>query len=210
MSDDLQETIRESAKAPSKASGDAGSVEQHTVLCIYNEIGEQSDAKDRDALHRHAVQSEQASRIGSMLALARSEPGIPIRPDELDRDSWLLNCLNGTIDLSTGQLQRHRQSDLITRCLDLAYDPDATCPCWEAFVDRIMDGNSDLVSFIRRAVGYTITGSTAERCMFILHGGGKNGKTLFLEGMRLLLGDGYTRDSRRSHESQFRAIRNLR
>jgi putative DNA primase/helicase len=55
-----------------------------------------------------------------------------------------------------------------------------------------MDGNTDLVGFVQRAVGYTLTGSTAERCMFILHGGGKNGKTVFLEGLRLLLGDGYT------------------
>ena len=31
MTDNLQETIRESAKAPAKASGDAGSVEQHKL-----------------------------------------------------------------------------------------------------------------------------------------------------------------------------------
>jgi P4 family phage/plasmid primase-like protien len=163
-----------------------------TVLGIYNEVSELADADDREELHRHAVQSEQASRIAAMLSLARSEPGIAIRPDDLDRDSWLLNCHNGTIDLTTGELSPHQRTDLITRCLSLDYDPAATCPHWESFLERIMDGNRDLVTFIQRAVGYTITGSTAERCMFILHGVGKNGKTVFLEGMRLLLGDGYT------------------
>jgi putative DNA primase/helicase len=88
-------------------------------------------------------------------------------------------------------MRPHRHADLITRCLTFAYDAGATCPHWEAFLHRIMDGNADLISFVQRAVGYTLTGSTAERCMFILHGGGKNGKTVFLEGMRLLLGDGY-------------------
>jgi P4 family phage/plasmid primase-like protien len=163
-----------------------------TVLGIYAEISEHADSDDRDLLHRHAVQSEQVSRITAMLALARSEPGIAIGPDELDRDTWLLNCRNGTIDLRTGTLLPHRQTDLISRCLNLDYDIEATCPHWESFLDRIMDGNRDLVTFIQRAVGYTITGSTSERCLFILHGVGKNGKTVFLEGMRLLLGDGYT------------------
>jgi P4 family phage/plasmid primase-like protien len=163
-----------------------------TVLSIYAEVAGLVDAKEREVLRRHAVTSEQASRIAAMLALARSEPGIAIRPDDLDRDVWLLNCSNGTLDLRTGTLLPHRQDDLITRCLGLEYQIGRECPHWQAFLNRIMDGNQDLVGFVQRAVGYTLTGSTAERCMFILHGDGKNGKTVFLEGLRLLLGDGYT------------------
>lgn len=163
-----------------------------TVLSIYSEVSELADAKERELLHRHAVFSEAASRIGAMLALARSEPNIPIRPDDLDRDVWLLNCANGTIDLRSGELSPHRRDDLITRCLTASYEPGTECPNWRAFLHRIMNGNADIISFVQRAVGYTLTGSTAERCMFILHGGGKNGKTVFLEGLRLLLGDGYT------------------
>lgn len=176
-------------------SFDPAVAERHakdTVLSIYSEVGQLADAKEREFLHKHAVLSEQASRIAAMLSLARSEPGIAIRPDDLDRDAWLLNCTNGTVDLTTGDLRPHRQADLITRCLNFGFDAEAECPRWEAFLHRIMDGNADLLGFIQRAVGYTATGSTAERCMFILHGGGKNGKTVFLEGLRLLLGDGYT------------------
>lgn len=163
-----------------------------TVLNIYAEVRNLPKGEDREALQRHAQHSEQASRIAAMLALARSEPGIPIRPDELDRDVWLLNCTNGTLDLRTGELRPHRREDLITRCLQVGFDPQAECPKWRAFLHRILDGNQDLIEFVQRAVGYTLTGSTSERCMFILHGGGKNGKTVFLEGLRLLLGDGYT------------------
>lgn len=67
------------------------------MLGIYSDVSELADSEEREELHRHAVQSEQVSRITAMLALARSEPGIAIGPDELDRDSWLLNCHNGTI-----------------------------------------------------------------------------------------------------------------
>jgi putative DNA primase/helicase len=163
-----------------------------TVLSIYAEVGTLAKSDDREVLHRHAMHSEQASRITAMLALARSEPGIAIRPDELDRDIWLLNCSNGTLDLRTGQLRPHRREDLITRCLRIGFESQAECPRWQAFLHRILDGNQDLIDFVQRAVGYTLSGSTSERCMFILHGGGKNGKTVFLEGLRLLLGDGYT------------------
>jgi putative DNA primase/helicase len=163
-----------------------------TVLAIYAEVGELVDAKDREALHHHAMLSEQAHRIAAMLSLARSEPGIAVWPDDLDRDAWLLNCANGTVDLRTGAMHPHRREDLITRRLAAEYRPGIDCPRWQAFLHRIMDGNTDLIGFVQRAVGYTLTGSTAERCMFILHGGGKNGKTVFLEGLRLLLGDGYT------------------
>ncbi len=160
-----------------------------TVLRIYEEVGSLADAKERELLHRHAVVSEQAPRVAAMLSLARSEPGIPVRPEDLDRHLWLLNCANGTLDLRTGLLRPHQRDDLITRCLGVGFEPTTECPCWRAFLHRILDGNADLVGFVQRAVGYALTGSTAERCMFILYGSGKNGKTVFLEGLRLLLGD---------------------
>ncbi len=165
---------------------------KETVLSIYHEVGTLADPREREILHRHAVVSEQPSRIAAMLSLARSEPGIPVKPDDLDRDAWLLNCANGTVDLQTGNLKPHDRADLISRRLPVEYQPDLGCPRWQAFVRRILDGNADLIGFVQRAVGYTLTGSTSERCLFILHGGGKNGKTVFLEGLRLLLGDGYT------------------
>ncbi|MEX1096750.1 MAG: phage/plasmid primase, P4 family [Planctomycetales bacterium] len=160
---------------------------------MYADVADLADAEERETLRRHAVASEQASRIAAMLALARSEPGVAIRPDDLDRDPWLLNCANGTLDLRTGTLRPHRPEDLISRCLRTEFAPeaDSDCPRWRAFLRRILDGNTDLTGFVQRAIGYTLTGSTSERCMFILYGSGANGKSTCIEALRLLLGDGY-------------------
>ncbi len=125
-----------------------------TVLSIYEEVGKLAKAEDREILHRHAIRSEQASRIAAMLALARSEPGVAVRPEELDRNIWLLNCRNGTLDLHTGQLQPYRREDLITRCLQIQFDAQAECPKWCSFLHRIMNGNKDVIQFVQRAVGY--------------------------------------------------------
>ena len=56
-----------------------------------------------------ALKSESADRLAGMLRHARSERGIPITPEQLDANPWILNCRNGTIDLKTGKLFTHRR-----------------------------------------------------------------------------------------------------
>jgi putative DNA primase/helicase len=51
-----------------------------------------------------ALKSESAERLSGMLKHARSEQGIAIIPEQLDANPWILNCLNGTIDLKTGTM----------------------------------------------------------------------------------------------------------
>src|SRR5262249_21739533 len=84
-----------------------------------------------------ALKSEAAARINAALDLARSEPGIPILPEEMDRDPWLLNCPNGTLELKTATLREHRREDYITKLCPTEYHPDATCPLWEQFLNNI-------------------------------------------------------------------------
>jgi putative DNA primase/helicase len=159
------------------------------VLKIYDEVKNLDDDQEREMMVAHATRSEGASRIVAMLALAKSEPGIPVKPDDLDRDDWLFNCANGTLDLRTGEFREHRREDLITRVTTAVYMPGATCPRWLAFLNRVMASNTELIIFLQRAVGYSLTGSTAERCLIILHGAGMNGKSVLVEVLRMLHGD---------------------
>ena len=43
-----------------------------------------------------------------------------------------------------------------------------------------MAGNANLISFLRRAVGYALTGVIREHVLLILWGSGRNGKVRFL------------------------------
>ncbi|MDD5646153.1 MAG: phage/plasmid primase, P4 family, partial [Candidatus Bipolaricaulis sp.] len=160
-----------------------------TVRLIYEEASRQDDAGSRRATAEHARRSEAESRLRAMVALARSEPGIPVQPQDLDRDPWKLNVANGALDLMTGRLLQHSRDDLATKLAPVVYDRDAQCPLWEAFLDRIFDGDVDLIGFVRRVAGYTLTGSTKEHVFFMLFGTGANGKSTFLEVLRALLGD---------------------
>ena len=100
----------------------------------------------------------------------------------------LLNCLNGTLNLETGQLEEHKINDFVTRIIDVEYDPDALCPTWEKVIRQIFLDDPDLISYFQRAVGYTLTGLTNEQVMFILFGKGGNGKSTIIEVLRSMLG----------------------
>src|SRR6516162_1137809 len=103
-----------------------------------------------------ALTSEAAPRINAMLDLARSEPGIPVRPADLDRDPWLFNCPNGTIELQTGRLRGHRRHDLITEMCPTPYDPQARCPAWARFLGAVFRGDDELIRFVHRLFGYSL------------------------------------------------------
>lgn len=162
---------------------------KETTMSIYQEAGRAVDETERKELAKWALRSEAASRLRAMIELAESEPGIPVSPGELDVDDWLLNTRSGIIDLRTGELRPHTREAMLTKLAPVEYAPDAECPAWTAFLERIMDRNQELISFLQRAVGYALTGDTREEVIFLLYGTGANGKSTFLETMQVLLGD---------------------
>jgi putative DNA primase/helicase len=123
-----------------------------------------------------------------MLLSARTEPHMQVGLDELDTDPFLLACANGTLDLRTGELRPHNPANLVTRGTNVHYNPDAECQRWLRFLEEVFQGDEELIAFVRRAVGYTLTGDTRERVFFVLHGAGKNGKSKFIFALQHILG----------------------
>jgi putative DNA primase/helicase len=163
---------------------------QHIVESLHLDAATETDHDRRKALARHALASDSARAIRGMLALAQSQLGIALPPDALDRDPWLLNCQNGTLELRTGRLRPHRPEDLITRVVPVAFDSTAPCPAFEGFLRRIFAERPGLIAFVQRAAGYALTGDTREQCFFVLHGTGANGKST-LVGALMGLFDSY-------------------
>lgn len=108
---------------------------------------------------------------------------------DFDADPYLLNCRNGTIDLRTGDMREFRRGDYLTRMIPIDYDPDAGAPLWEEFLNRIFAGNQTLIGYLRRIIGYSLTGDTSEQCLFLCHGPGANGKSVLLDVVSAMLGD---------------------
>ncbi len=172
----------------------AGEVERRakaTTRRMWEDVTRLDDPMARVQAARRVARCESARSLDAMLKLARSEPDIAITSDRLDDGEttrFRLNVTNGTLDLRQGALVPHNPNDLITKLAPVAYHPTRMAPTWEAFLARVLP-DPEVRTFLQRAIGYSATGSIEERAFFILHGGGANGKSTFLEAIRHVLGD---------------------
>lgn len=109
--------------------------------------------------------------------------------DELERSRSYFVCPNGTLDLDTGRFIKSVPRHYNVHMSSVVYNPAAEAPSWIRFLSEITEGDADLQAYLQRAVGYTLSGHTGEQCMFLLHGAGANGKSVFLAALRGLFGE---------------------
>ena len=165
-----------------------------TATSIYAEAATWAGADDvdvdlRNAISRHAHRSHNMAGLVNMVRAAESDPAVVASKRWFDTDIWALNCTNGTVDLRTGTLRPARRQDLISKTTGIAFDPDAKCPRWEAFIMWAMLDRVELVTYVQRALGMSLCGNVSERIVLFLHGSGDNGKTLTLKTTSYMAGD---------------------
>ena len=129
--------------------------------------------------------SEAEGRIRAGLNLATPYLETPV--DKLDADPWVLNALNGTIDLRTGELRPHRREDLITKVAPVEYDRNAKSDLWDRFLKRAIP-DPDGRSFFQKACGYTLPGVTGEDVLLVVHGPTRTGKGTSQDALASALG----------------------
>ncbi|PFE03793.1 DNA primase [Bacillus sp. AFS023182] len=116
-------------------------------------------------------------------------PLVPGEREDFDRHKYLFNVENGIVDLKTGKLQQHDREIGLTKITNIAFDENAKCPTWLAFLDQIFLGDKELVNYMQRLIGYSLTGDISEQIMMFLVGGGSNGKSTFINTIKDLLGE---------------------
>ncbi len=152
----------------------------------------EQDEREGTDLEKQFMKHYKKSRnfTGKTNMLKEAEHYSPILPSMLDRKKILLNCKNGIVNLKTGAFSPHCKEEYITKITRCAYNPEAVdTPQWNKFLCDIFGGDRDLIRYIQKAVGYSLSGSTAEQCAFFLFGTGRNGKSTFLEIIRSIMGD---------------------
>jgi putative DNA primase/helicase len=146
------------------------------------------DQSVRDKVTRQAKASLSARGMASTLELAANVKALERAVDELDPDPMLLNCANGVIDLRTGELQKHDPKYMMTRVSPVNYDPDASHPVLRAYLADVTEGKGDFGPYLRRCLGYTLTGLMHERVFFLVLGPTTTGKSTFEEAAVAMLG----------------------
>ena len=127
--------------------------------------------------------------IENVVSLARCDGRTTIDHELLNQNSYFLNLQNGTLDLSTSEFRDHRQTDSITQIANVAYDPNASCPKWRAFIDLIFGSDEEAKRYIQALLGYSCSGDVGEHILPICYGSGANGKSTLWNAIVELLGD---------------------
>jgi putative DNA primase/helicase len=152
-------------------------------------VAEADDLEEFKRRSRHYEASSRAGRREALLDVAGTDPDVVVSVEQLDSHPYLLACLNGTVDLRDGALRPASPADLLTRGVDVEYDPTATCARWESFISTTFNADSELIGFVQRLFGYCITGVIHDHVLPVLHGQGANGKSTLVGVIQDLLGD---------------------
>jgi putative DNA primase/helicase len=164
-------------------------VAKKVALSFLADAAAETDEKYRKELYSHSNQSETWWGIQAMINMAKSEPEVQVKTQDLDSDIWLVNLLNGTFDLKRNLFREHRKEDLITRIAPVIYDPEGKAPIFEQFIAKIFLNNKEVMKFVQRVLGYALCGDCTEQKLFLFWGSGQNGKSTLDNTILGIFGD---------------------
>ena len=170
-----------------------------TVACLLGEAlvaqncGPWENESDKEfnkriaELNRFSIVAGNTHILDGIVSRARNYLTGP--PDKMDANPCLLNLQNGTLVLegSCEELGPHDRDDLITKLVPVSYDPNAECPQFTDFIQRILP-DLETRLFVQRWFGYYLTGLTGEQVLVFFYGSGANGKSTLLNIMAKILG----------------------
>ena len=173
------------------------------------------DEDKADAAHK--ARSLAARNLNAMVQLARTDLRIVAPAADLDADPHLLNTTGGVVDLRTGELAAPDPAQLHTRSATTAPDPDMPTPRWGAFLADTFGGDAEVIDYVQRLAGYSASADVGTHVLPFLHGGGSNGKSVFLDVLRALLGDyattaphDFLMHTRGGHETELARLQGMR
>jgi putative DNA primase/helicase len=146
-------------------------------------------AKQAGAQDRLLATLAKAATAAAVERFAQSDPALAVTSAIWDRDPFLLGTPGGTLDLRTAELRDPVLEDYITKLTSVTPSVMPDCPLWLAFLDQVTKGDAGLIRFLKQWCGYSLTGDTREHALLFTHGPGGNGKGVFLNVVRSIMGD---------------------
>jgi len=160
----------------------------HLLKLAGEEYAKEPDSARAKRVMASALRAQSANGIKAALSLAQSDPALAVRSEEFDQDADLFNVANGTIHLPSGKLFPHDPAQMLRRQSPIHFDSDAECPGWLRFMQQISCGDQEWIDYQQRACGYALSGHVSEEKIFFEFGEGRNGKSVFANLRRFIMG----------------------
>lgn len=173
---------------------------KETIRSLFTEAASIPNPDEQKKVATWALASSRGRHPNLLLERAESDQRIVATLDELDTHPWLVTVANGTLDLQRGELRPSDQADLITKRMPVAWDPNAECATWLAFVQSAMSRREgkrvirqpEMEAYLQRLIGYCLSGDTKEKMLPVAWGDRNTGKTTLTEVLRALFGEDYS------------------
>lgn len=164
---------------------------RNTIKKLKKDALKCKDRKLADLMDDVANGLKRLPKQRAMLYQASTDVRITLENKEIDCNPYLFNVLNGTLDLSNNiiGMKDHDIADNITKVANVKYDPNASSPQWLAFLDKVCGSDKDVILFLQRAVGLSLSGDVSQQTVFFIYGPGGNGKSVFFKVLMCIFGN---------------------
>lgn len=175
-------------------SGDRDAIGAERGACDYV-VEEKKDGTKTyysDKIARWGRTSESAQKLGALSK--RGAPYLSVGIGQLDADKMKINVNNGTLVVAKRdegdfiQFQPHDPNDKITKVSPVDYDPVATAPTFQKFLERVQP-KSEMRLFLQQWFGLSLTGDISAHKLVFLYGKGRNGKSVLVNAVSYVAGD---------------------
>lgn len=123
-------------------------------------------------------------------SMQAAKPMVEVDQNDLDSHENLLNCPDGTYDLSLGVDSRrdHDAGDFITKIMPFSPGEQGK-ELWLDSLNLIFQGDQELIEYVQRIVGLAAIGEVYQEAIYIAYGDGSNGKSTFWNTIAAVMGD---------------------
>lgn len=187
--------------------GIAGYAGDDTMVSELNNIAARLRSIDaalkthKSMIGRRLTHAKNAGNSGPMTNMAaEAQVELARTVDAMDRGDLDINTLSGVLRFSVApdpasgmsamprvDLVPHDRAQLLTKIMPVAFDPEAKCPRFDAFLKQIQP-NIEMRGFLQRWFGLSMSGLDVQKLAFF-HGGGANGKSVLVDTMARIFGD---------------------
>ncbi len=152
----------------------------------------------KELLVEWAQAQRYSSKIKDTMTMLKGRDPLWCETDDFDVNPMHLNVANGVVDLRTGELLPHDRTFMCSKISkNIKYDPNAKCPEFMRFLE-LVHPNPIHRRYLQRLMGYTIIGEVRDQIFAVHIGKGGNGKGVFLDCCKYVMGDYVTTGQRDS------------
>ena len=150
---------------------------------VWNKVSDNVVRNYADVLYGKRFST--AQRVNAACNLLKSRAITDVR---FDRNP-VLTFQNGTLEIETGKFRAFSEADYCSIIMEYDYDPHATAPVWESFIQDVTDDEPRRAEILQFIAGYILLPDCRHQKIFLLVGSGGNGKSVYLELIQKLFGD---------------------